>query len=307
MTDGPRILSLLPAATECLAALGFADDMVGRSHACDFPGGIDGLPVCTQPKIDTTANSADIDRQVRDLLAQGLSVYGVDTAQIRSLAPDLIVTQTQCEACAVTPEDLQEALDGWLGRPVQVMSLAPYRLSDVWQDFVRLGTVLGMRELGEAVADQLSDRVAAVAARTAGLSPPPTVVCLEWLDPLIAAGHWVPELVAAGGGRDVLGTIGGKAPRLEWDALRALDPDIILVMPCGFDLSRTRAELPALTGRRGWQELRAVQTRRVFLVDGNRAFSRPGPRLTACAEMVAEMLYADVITYGHEGRSWVRA
>ena len=294
-----RIVSLLASATEIVCALGLEDRLVGRSHECDFPESVKRLPRCTSPKFDTAGSSADIDRRVKESLQAEPSVYAVDARLLDELRPDVIVTQAQCEVCAVSLRDVKAALAGMARQP-RVVSLNPNALADVWEDMRAVAAACGVPDRGEALVTDCRRRMRAVTDRVAG-RPRPTVACIEWIDPLMAAGNWVPELVELAGGTNLFGEAGKHSPWMTWDDLAARDPDVVVVMPCGFDLPRTWAELPALTGRPGWGSLRAVRTGRVWAADGNAYFNRPGPRLVEALEMLAEALHPEVCRYGHAG------
>lgn len=299
-----RIVSLLPSATEIAAALGFAGAIVGRSHECDFPPGLAALPPLTASKLAKGLSSRGIEDRVRAIVSSGLSCYEVDAERLRALAPDIILTQTQCAVCAVTPDDLAQALRDWSGASPALVSLAPDDLSDVWGDFRRVAVVLGVPERAEAVVAGLRGRLDALAATAAALPKRPTVAAIEWIDPLMAAGNWVPELIRIAGGESLFATEGQHSPWLEWDALRDADPDVIVLMPCGFQIPQTLAELAALTGRAGWTELSAVRAGRVYAVDGHHYFNRPGPRLVESVEILAECLHPDAFDFGHAARGW---
>lgn len=299
-----RIVSLLPSATEIACALGFGEHLVGRSHECDFPAAVRGLPVLTAPKLDVDRASAEIDAQVRTLVRDGLSVYRVDAERLRELAPDVILTQDQCEVCAASLTDVEEALARWQGGAPRVVSLDPRTLRDVFRDFTRVATELGAPERGRALADALSQRVSDLGERAAGLHTRPSVVPIEWIDPLMTAGHWLPELVALAGGRALFGEPGRPSAWTGWDEIRAADPDVLVVLPCGFDLARTRAELAPLRAQAGFAELRAVREGRAFLVDGSQYMNRPGPRLVDSLEILCELLHPEAFPPAHRGRAW---
>lgn len=305
--NSPRIVSLLASATEIVCALGFRDALVARSHECDFPADVAHLPSVTETKIAHHRPSAVIDREVRTIVEQGLSVYRVDAERLRALKPDVIVTQTQCEVCAVSFKDLEEALADWTGIVPHVVPLAPYALADVWRDVTRVAEALSVPEKGRALVAGYEARIAAIAAKAQALDGRPRVACVEWIDPLMAAGNWMPELVELAGGRNLFGAPGVHSPWLEWDALRASDPDVILVLPCGFDIPRIRAEMPALTRLPGWLEMRAVKAGQVYLLDGNQYFNRSGPRLVESLEILAEILHPQAFDFGHRERGWERA
>jgi len=299
-----RIASLLPSTTEIACALGFEKSLVGRSHECDYPGSITHLPALTAPKLDPGGTSREIDDRVKQLVRDGLSVYRVDAERLRELAPSVILTQDQCEVCAASLADVEKALGEWIGARPKVMSLDPRTLGDVWGDLGRVAEALGAPERGLDLAELLAQRVAAVSERTQRIRARPSVACVEWIDPLMAAGNWMPELVALAGGRNLFGEPGNRSPWLDWEALRTADPDVIVVLPCGFDLSRTRAELPPLLAQPGWAELRAVENGRVYLTDGNQYFNRPGPRLAESLELLAEILHPDEFPPSHRGGGW---
>ena len=301
-----RIVSLLASATELVAALGARDRLVGRSHECDYPPDVARLPALTAPKLDISRPSGDIDRQVKDLLARALSVYQVDAAALRALRPDLIVTQTQCEVCAVTPADLEAALAAWIAPQPTIVSLAPNALADIYADIERLAAALGTPERGAALIGTMRARMQSIATRTAALAHRPLVAAIEWIAPLMAAGNWMPELVAMAGGENLFGVAGRHSPWMDFAALAAADPEIILVLPCGFDIARSRAEMPALAAQPGWSALRAVGEGRVFLLDGSQYFNRPGPRLVESLEILAEILHPARFRFGHEESGWVR-
>ena len=299
-----RVVSLLPSSTEIACALGFREALVGRSHECDFPPGVEALPVCTEPRIDAAAPSRAIDDQVKAFVRDGLSIYRVDPERLRELEPDVVLTQDQCEVCAASLADVEQALRSWTGGTPRVVSLSPQTLADVWGDLGRVAGALGAPERGQALRDALTGRVAEIGERAAGLGRRARVACLEWLDPLMGAGNWMPELVALAGGRNALGHPGERSPWIAFDDLRAVDA--IAVLPCGFDLARTRRELGPLVGTPGWAELPAVRAGRVFLLDGNQYFNRPGPRLVESLEILAEILHPRAFRFGHEGSGWER-
>ncbi len=300
----PRVVSLIASATEIVCALGFEDALVGRSHECDYPPSVKRLPVCTEPKFNVEGSSREIDQRVRAILQDALSVYRVHADVVRRLRPDVIVTQTQCEVCAVSLRDVEQAVGDWLEPGATIVSLAPDALADVWADIQRVADALRVPERGEALVRNLKSRIDAIARRSRDLAPKPTIACIEWIEPLMAAGNWMPELVAMAGGTDVFGAAGQRAPRLSWEDLRAADPEVILIQPCGFDIERSRQDLPLLTERDGWQQLRAVRWNRVFLADGNQFFNRPGPRLVESLEILAEILHPDMFDFGQRGHGW---
>ena len=306
MRAGQRIVSLIPSGTEIVAALGLADRLVGRSHECDYPATVADLPACTSPTFETGGDSREIDSRVRELLRSALSIYRLDTRALERLRPTHIVTQDQCAACAVDLAEVERAVGAMTGREARVISLHPRLLADVWDDVDRVGAALGVA--GERVAEALRARVRAIGERSATLTAGrrKTVVCIEWADPLMAAGYWVPELVQIAGGDDALGAAGAQAGYVDWDALTAADPEVIVFMPCGHDLARNRADAEALAQRPGWGALRAARTGEVYATDANQFFNRPGPRLVESIEILAEILHPELHSFGHEGPGWQR-
>ena len=299
----PRIVSLIPSGTEIVAALGLVDRLVGRSHECDFPPGVERLPACTRPAFDTGGASRDIDSRVRALLREALTIYDLDTQALGRLRPTHIVTQDQCAVCAVDLAEVEAAVATLAGCEARVISHHPKLLADVWADIERTGAALGVD--GGPVAAGLAARVDAIAAKTADLRPR-TVVCIEWCDPLMAAGNWVPEMVRLAGGEDLLGKSGEHAPTLAWDAFAAADAEVLVFMPCGYGLARTRQDAEMLARRPAWRGLRAARSGEVYVTDGNRYFNRPGPRLVESVEILAEILHPELFSFGHEGTGWQR-
>ncbi|MFM7425372.1 MAG: cobalamin-binding protein [Elainella sp.] len=286
MTMPLRIVSLIPSATEIVDCLGLAEFLVGRSHECDYPASVQALPICTEPKFNPDGSSRAIHARVTDLLQSALSVYRVKTEVLEQLQPTHILTQAQCEVCAVSLADVEQAVGTLTGCRPQILSLQPNRLAEVWADLERVAAAFQID--AAPVLDQLHQRVTACkAARPAG----PTVVCIEWAEPLMAAGNWIPELVELAGGRCLLGQVGEHSPWLKWEDLLAADPDLLVLMPCGYDLDRTRQDAALLAQQDAWSQLKAVQHGRVYITDGNQYFNRPGPRLVDSLEILAEILW----------------
>jgi iron complex transport system substrate-binding protein len=302
----PRIVSLIASATEIVCALGFERDLVGRSHECDYPESIKRLPVCTEPKFNVEGTSYEIDQRVKAIVQESLSVYRVDGERLRELAPDVIVTQAQCEVCAVSLREVERTVCAWLRTCPRLVSLNPNALADVWTDVALVADALDARDRGDELIARLQGRMADITERAHRLTERPRVACIEWIDPLMAAGNWMPELVERAGGVNLFGVGGKHAPWMTWEQLTAADPDVIALMPCGFDVARTQRELPTLAQRPEWPRLKAVREGRVVLTDGNQYFNRPGPRLVESLEILAEVLHPGVFAFGHEARGWQR-
>ena len=301
-----RIVSLIPSATEIVCALGCEDRLVGRSHECDYPPSIVNRPVCTEPKFPVDGTSREIDQHVKGLLKDTLSVYRVDAEALQRLQPDLIVTQTQCDVCAVSFQDVEKAVAEWIGSKPRIVSLQTTDLSGVWEDISGVAEATGQINQGTELLHSLKSRMVAIANQARAISHHPTVGCIEWMDPLMASGNWMPELVTMAGGQNVFGQQGDHAPWITWETLKDVDPEAVLVLPCGFSIQRTREELSSLTDNPMWSTLRAVQAGQVYLTDGNQFFNRPGPRLVESLEILAEIFHPSVFHFGHQGKGWVR-
>lgn len=300
-----RVVSLLPAATEMVCGLGVPNWLVGRSHECDFPPTVRRLTACTRARINAAQPGAGIDRDVKALLKAGTPLYEVDAERLRELRPDVVITQAQCDVCAVSPAEVERALAGWPGRAPRLVTLSAQNLAGVWTDMQSVADALDLHDEGRAAIKALKHRVVAIIEKACVVKHRPTVACLEWLDPLMAAGNWVPELVDLAGGRNLFGEAGRHSPWLDWVDVRAQNPEVVVIIPCGFDLARTRAEIGGLVDRPGWRELRAACTGRVALADGNAFFNRPGPRLVESLEILGEILHPDLFQFGHRGTAWL--
>jgi iron complex transport system substrate-binding protein len=298
-----RIVSLIASATEIVCALGARDLLVGRSHECDYPADVLQLPALTEPKFKVEGTSADIDARVRAIVRDGLSVYRVDGEALKGLAPDIIVTQDHCEVCAVSLSDVEAATCTWTGRPVEIVSLKPDSMADVYADIGRVARRLGTAEAGETLVRDMARRLDAVSARVAGRARP-RVAFIEWVEPLMSGGNWMPELIEIAGGHNLFGEAGKHSDWMQWGELIAADPEAIVVAPCGYSLERCLEELPLLQAKPGWAGVSAVRNGRVYFADGNAYFNRPGPRLADSAEMLAEMLHPEA-GRRHEGAGWV--
>ncbi len=304
MAEKPRIVSLLPSSTEIVCALGFADALVGRSHECDYPAGVENLPPLTAPKFNPDGRSYEIDQRVKAVLQESLAVYRVDANLLKTLQPNIIVTQSQCDVCAVNFDEVQRVCEQYLDTDAHIIALEPNSLADVFADIQRVADALGVTERGRQLINELQRRMEAIAAKAQTL-PKPRVATIEWIDPLMAAGNWVPTLVEMAGGENLFGTAGEHSPWMAWDAIVAADPDVLVVMPCGFDIDRSCMEMDVLTARPEWQSLKAVQSGRVYITDGNQYFNRPGPRLVESLEILAEILHPEHFHFGHKGIGWV--
>ena len=298
-----RIVSLLASATEMIAALGCLDQMVGRSHECDYPPEVLSLPTVSAPQILTNTSSAEIDAQIKQRVQGGvieenaaltaLSIYAIDIIQLQALRPDVVFTQNQCEVCAVSERDVTRAVQQLTGLEPRIVSLSPYRLSDVWEDVLRVGQALHHRARAEQLVHSYQQRLDALRATTTQFGSKPRVTILEWLDPLMGSGNWTPELVTYAGGENVFGEVGQHSPWISPEELQTADPDVLVLAPCGYSLERALEDLPILQRHPVWQTLQAVRNGRVYAIDGNQYLNRSGPRLVESAELLGQVLWGD--------------
>jgi iron complex transport system substrate-binding protein len=301
-----RIVSLIASSTEIVHALGFGDQMVGRSHECDFPTQVKELPVCTGPKFKTDGTSYEIDQRVKEIVQESLSVYRVDAEKLNELKPTHIITQAQCEVCAVSLKDVEEAACQIISSNPQIISLQPDSLADIFEDVRRIAKGLGVVPVGEMMVAQLKSRMEAVSQKARALPNKPRVALVEWIEPMMAGGNWMPELIDMAGGINLFGEAGKHSPWMNWEDLVAAEPDIIIVSPCGFDIERTMQEMNLISDRKEYAGLKAVKNGKVFVADGNQYFNRPGPRVLESLEMLAEMLHPEEFKFAHEGVGWIR-
>lgn len=287
-----RIASFISSATEILYGIGAGERVVAVSHECDHPREVSEKPRVTYSNIDPLRSSAEIDGQVQQLCGAGAALYGIDRELLERLSPELIVTQAQCDVCAVRYADvveLVETCDALQG--AQIVALNPGTLDDILDDVLRVGDAAGVRPAAERYAAELRARIERVRAATAALEPV-RAACIEWIAPLMLSANWMPELIRLAGGDDAL-SHAGHSTYAAWDDVRRYDPEVVVVMPCGFDLERTVQEAGALYALPGWNELTAVRSGRVFAVDGNAYFNRSGPRIVDSLEILAHLLHGD--------------
>ncbi len=302
MTSPLRIASLLPSATEMVCALGAESELVGVSHECDWPRSVIGRAVITTSKVKVLGKSGEIDRDVRALLKDALAVYDIDDSALADAAPDVIVTQDLCDVCAVSFDDVVAAARRVARPDVRIVNLHPTRLADIWADIRKVAVALGREVEADAVLADMDRRVEHVRQRAAtylarrGAAAPPNVLTLEWIDPAMVGGTWMPELVALAGGRALVTVPGQHAPTLTRAQLAALDPapDVVVIKPCGFELPRTLKESDALGDLLGGLPWPAVREGRVWVADGNAYFNRPGPRIVDSLEIMAACVHPDV-------------
>jgi iron complex transport system substrate-binding protein len=302
--ETPRVVSLLASGTELVCALGAGEWLVGRSHECDHPAWVQRLPAVSRPTFDITGSSGDIDRLVRERLRSGKPLYEVDEALIASLSPDVLITQTHCEVCAVSPADLAHGAAARLVRE-QVVALHTGSLEAILAGFRDVAKTLGIEERGEGLVTGIQRDLAALSEATSSLGRP-SIVCLEWIDPIFSMGNWGPELVELAGGENLLGIAGAHSTTKAWDDVRRADPEVLVVAPCGFGLERAASEMPTLERLDGWAGLAATRSGRVFVADGNLYFNRSGPCVFETPGILAEMLHPERFPPRREGTAWRR-
>jgi iron complex transport system substrate-binding protein len=290
----PRIVSLLPSSTEIVCSLGLESALVGISHECDYPASIRHLPVCTAPKFNPHVSSREIDQSVKLLLKDGLSVYEVNTELLDTLHPNFIITQSQCELCAVSFNDVQRAVCQMIRSQPVIINLEPNELADIFTDIQRIADALSVSERGKIFIQQCKNKIDNLQIRIhknklTNLNK--RVITIEWLDPLMNAGNWIPEMIHLAGGINCMGQSGEHSHYMQWDEIVSADPDCIVVMPCGFSVDRAMQEIHLLTSQPGYSQLRAVQTHQVYVTDGNSYFNRPSPRIVDGIEMLAEIFH----------------
>jgi iron complex transport system substrate-binding protein len=264
------------------------------------------LPSLTEPKFPVTGTSYEIDARVKAILQEGLSVYRVDAEKLQALRADIIVTQDHCEVCAVSLKDVEAALCAWSGRRVEIVSLKPDALADIWQDIAKVARALGRERQGERLVEQLKARMGRIAEQSSEARTRPRAATIEWIDPLMAGGNWMPELVQMAGGENLFGAVGQPSPWLDWGQIIVADPDVVVVHPCGFDIARALEEMPLLANCPGWRQLKAVQRDHIFVADGNQYFNRPGPRVVESLEILAEIFHPELFPSRYERKGWLR-
>jgi len=301
-----KIISLLPAATEIVCALGLEYNLVGRSHECDFPASVKQLPVCSEANFPDGLSSLAIDKKVKELLADALSVYTVNREKIKELDPDIVITQAQCEVCAVSLKEVEEALENYLDKQARIVSLQPNSLDDIFNNIREVAAALDVVNNGDQLIEDLNERVDIIRHKLKFIDNKPTVACIEWLEPLMVSGNWVPELVSIAGGASILAEAGKHSPFIQWVDIQLQDPDIIIVMPCGFPIERTIREIDLLLQLPGFAELKAIKNDRLYIADGNQYFNRPGPRIVDSIEILAEIINPKQFIFGYEGDGWIK-
>ena len=298
-----RVLSLIASSTEIIYALDCGDMLVGRSHECDYPSEVKELPFCTEPRFNVEGTSSEIDKRVKSILQQALSVYRIDEKKLLEIQPDLIITQSQCAVCAVSIHDVEKSVSNLTGIKPKIISLQPNKLEDILKDIGTVAVSLEVDKKGHDLVSFLKDKFDIISHSTNHLVKK-SIACIEWIEPMMAAGNWIPELVEMAGGTNLFGKKGEHSSLMNLEDLSKKDPDKIIVMPCGYDINKTRIEMKTLENNPSWIRLRAVANNQVFLTDGNQYFNRPGPRLSESLEILAEIIHEEDFNFGHKGSGW---
>jgi len=300
-----RIISLISSATEIISALGQKKNLVGISHECDYPKDIQGLPVCTTPRFDISGSSLQIDRDVKSLIQNALSVYRINENILKELKPDIIITQSQCDVCAVSEKDVENTVEHILGINPLIISLQPKDLGDIGEDIKFVANSIGVPNEGAELSEKFERQLEKL-KYFKRIKNKPTIACLEWIEPLMYAGNWVPQMVEIAGGVNLFGQSGKHSSWSEYDTLIKSNPDKIILMPCGYDLNKTRSEIKPLLELSDWGMLKAVKTNNIFITDGNQYFNRPGPRLIDSIKILIEIVSEKNNLFGFEKKAWKR-
>ena len=299
-----RVLSLLSSTTEVVCALGCADQLVGRSHECDYPPEVMNLPICTKPKFNIDGSSIEVDGQVKSILQNALSVYYINEDLLKKLKPDIILTQSQCEVCAVSEKDVQSVVKNITGINPDIISVEPNSIKDIFSDIKIIAEVLNVVDRGADLIDFMKNRIR-VLKKSYDIKSGPTVAAIEWINPLMAAGNWVPELIKMAGGVNLFGEAGKHSPWMNYQDLIEKNPQTIIIMPCGYNIQKSIVEIDSLIKQKGWEELSAVKNDKVYITDGNQFFNRPGPRIIESLEILIEIFHNDKTNFKHIYSGWI--
>jgi len=301
-----KIVNLIPSATEIVAFLGEKEFIVGRSHECDYPKDLSKIPKLTSPKIDVDGTSGKIHEQINIILEKSLSVYKVDIEKLKKLNPDFIVTQAHCEVCAVSFSEVQSIAKEHLGKNTKIISLQPNSLKEVFDDIRRVAKDLRVNnDDNDQLIKNLETRLKSIKNKTEK-NKKPKIACIEWIDPLMAAGNWIPEMVHISGGVDIFGKKGKDSHWIKFDEIKKHNPDVIIFIPCGFDLKKTNNEVKnLLKSNTQWHDLKAFKDKKLFITDGNQYFNRPGPRLIESLEIFAEIIHPELFNFKHQNKGWI--
>ena len=300
-----RVLSLLSSTTEIIYALGCGDRLVGRSHECDYPEEVSELPICTIPKFNVDGTSREVDDEVKSLVQSVLSIYYINEKLLKELKPDIIFTQSQCEVCAVSVSDVENALKNIIGLSSRVISVEPNSIEDIFNDILTIAQILNVRNKGKELVELIKAKIDST-EKIVYQKSSPSIAAIEWIEPLMAAGNWVPQLIRVSGGENLFGEAGKHSPWMKYNDLLEQDPEIIIVMPCGYDIKKSLIEIKTLESKKGWGSLKAVRNRNVYITDGNQFFNRPGPRIIESLEILLEIIHPELSESKHIDSGWIK-
>lgn len=300
-----KIVSLLPSATEIICELGFKNELVGRSHECENPPSAKDLPAVTDSSVKNTGDSHQIDQNIKSSLENGLSIFTVKSDVLAELNPDIIFTQDHCDVCAISLHEVKKAVHEYCNENTKVISLSPANLSEVFESFHTVGKALNAVEKADELAEELELRLDIIRNTVIG-EPVKRVACIEWIEPLMTGGNWIPELLEIAGGEYLLSEPGKHSPWIKWDDIVNENPDVILIMPCGYTIDQTMDEIHHLTEKKNWNDLKAVQNEEVYILDGNRYFNRPGPGIYESTRILGEILHPELFKPVHQKDGWIR-
>ena len=301
-----KIVTLIPSATEIVAFLGEKDSIVGRSHECDYPPDLNKIKKLTSPKINVDGTSGEIHKQINTILENSLSVYKVDIKELKKLEPDVVITQAHCEVCAVSLSEVEEIVAKHLNEKTKIISLQPNTLGEVFEDIKKVAEGLNLDKVTtEGLIKPLEQRVKNIQIKSLKQKKR-TVACIEWIEPLMAAGNWIPEMVKISGGEDVFGKSGKDSHWITFDEIKNYDPEVIIFLPCGYNIEKTKDEVENLLIKETkWSNLKAFKDKDLFIVDGNQFFNRPGPRLVESLEIFAEIIQPNLFNFNHQQSGWI--
>ena len=305
--NSSKIVTLIPSATEIVAFLGLKNSIIGRSHECDYPHGLNHIAKLTSPKINVDGTSGEIDKQINVILENSLSVYKVDVPKLKELNPDFIITQAHCEVCAVSFSEVEDIVSKNLNKNTKIISLQPNTLNDVFNDIKKVARELNIEnETNNKLIKTLDKRLKNIKKLSSEKKSKPVVACIEWIDPLMIAGNWIPEMVGLAGGKNILGKSGNDSHWIKFKEIINQNPEIIIFLPCGFNIEKTKEEVKKLLKQNSeWQSLKAVKNKKIFVADGNQFFNRPGPRLIESLEIFAEIINPNLFNFNHKETGWI--